>query len=325
MEKPPFQITTKILSQVAHIHEIVGELKSFAVVKPSMKLRKENKIRTVHHSLAIEGNSLTEEQITAILENKRVVGPKAQILEVQNALAVYESLSKYKPTRETDLLRAHGALMKGLVKGAGKYRTTQVGIFKGTKVSHMAPPAKQVPRLMESLFEFLNKDGETPWVIKACVFHYELEFIHPFEDGNGRMGRLWQQLLLMRQAPLFEYLSTETLIHKNQKAYYQILEKCDRAGKSTYFIEFSLDHVLKALLEFKAAYRPLKPKGPDRIRHAIEHFGDATFSRKDYLGLHQGLSTATASRDLALAVKDNILKVSGDRALAVYQRAKRRS
>src|SRR5207253_7112889 len=195
MYKPPFQITSKVLGLSSQIQEIIGELKTYSLAKPSVKLRKENKIRTIHHSLAIEGNSLSEEQVTALLEKKRVLGPKNQILEVMNALELYDILAKFDPAKERDLLKAHGLLLNGLVKEAGKYRSTAVGIFKGTKVSHMAPSAKQVPKLMGDLFTFLTKDSETPWLIKACVFHYELEFIHPFEDGNGRMGRLWQQLL----------------------------------------------------------------------------------------------------------------------------------
>lgn len=318
MEKPPFLISAKILNQTSRIAELVGELKSYSIAKLSVKLRKENKIRTVHHSLAIEGNSLSTEQITALLENKKVVGPKSQILEVQNALQLYDSLSEYHPTKEKDFLKAHNILMQGLVKGAGKYRTTQVGIFKGTKVSHVAPSAKQVPQLMGKLFKFIKEDQETSWIIKACIFHYELEFIHPFEDGNGRMGRLWQQVLLMKQSPIFEYISTETLIHKRQKEYYKVLEKCDRAGDSTLFIEFSLEIILKTLEDFVITFKPTKASGRDRISLAVESFGKKSFSRKDYMGLHKDLSTATASRDLTQAVEKGLLLKSGDRARTVY-------
>ncbi len=320
MHKPPFQITAKILALSSQIQELIGELKNYAQVKPSVKLRRENKIRTIHYSLAIEGNLLSEEQITALLENKRILGPKNQILEVMNALELYESLIKFNPAKENDLLKAHGILLKGLVKKAGVYRSTAVGVFKGAKVSHMAPSAKQVPKLMGDLFSFLNKDKETPWLIKACVFHYELEFIHPFEDGNGRMGRLWQQLLLMRQSPFFEFTSVETLIHKKQLRYYKILEQCDSKGDSTTFVEFSLELILKSLKEFKQKYRPSKPKASDRIEFAIEKFDAEEFSRKDYLQLHQGLSTATASRDLAEATSKGLLKKKGDKILAVYKK-----
>ena len=322
MERPPFQINSKILSLVSSIQEIVGQLKAFSAVAPTVRLRKENKIQTVHHSLAIEGNSLSPDQITAILENKRVLGPESQIREVQNALSLYDSLNRFDPLREKDLLRAHGILMKGLVGGPGKYRSTQVGVLKGTKVSHLAPPHRQVPKLMAKLFEVLKKDRETPWLIKACVFHYELEFIHPFNDGNGRMGRLWQQLLLMKQAGLFEYISAETIIHKRQAEYYAVLEKCDKLGDSTLFIEFSLENILAALNEFSEHNRPPKPSGADRVQLAIQHFGKKLFSRKDYMLFHKGFSTATASRDLAQAVEQGILNRVGEKALAKYFDAK---
>ncbi|MGZ3806154.1 MAG: Fic family protein [Pseudobdellovibrionaceae bacterium] len=318
MQNPPFELTPKILTLTTSISELIGELKAVSVAKPSVKLRKENKIRTVHHSLAIEGNSLTEDQITAILENKKVVGPKNQITEVKNALEVYEVLGKFDPLKEKDLLRAHKLLMKNLVNNPGKYRTSQVGIFKGTKVSHMAPSHKMIPQLMQKLFEFLHQNKSTPWIIKACVFHYELEFIHPFEDGNGRMGRLWQQLLLMKQAPLFEYVSTESLIHKNQREYYNVLEKCDKAGDSTLFIEFNLRNIFQILQEFKKNSSLTRPKIGDRISYALEHFGNKVFTRKDYLELYKGISTATASRDLARAVKEKLLKKSGDKINTFY-------
>lgn len=320
MDKPPFSISPKILHLTSQIQEIVGELKPHSLVKPSVKLRKENKIKTIHHSLAIEGNSLTEEQVTALVENKRVLGPKVQVDEVVNAISLYENLSAFNPAHEKDLMKAHARLLKGLVKNPGKYRSGAVGIFKGTKVSHVAPPAKQVPSLMKDLFIFLNKNKETPWLIKACVFHYELEFIHPFEDGNGRMGRLWQQLLLMKQSPVFEFNSVETLIHKKQSQYYKVLEQCDLSGESTAFIEFSLELILASLEGFRDSFQPLKAKASDRIQAALDHFGAKEFTRKDYIQLHKGVSTATASRDIANAVQDGLLKKEGDKALASYKR-----
>jgi Fic family protein len=319
MSNPPFKITNRILTLHSQIHELLGEFKGVSIGKPLVKLRKENKIQTVHHSLAIEGNELTEAQITAILENKRVLGPKKQILEVQNALKVYDSLSTFKPLQEKDLLKAHKLLMQDLVKNAGKYRNGQVGIFKGTKVSHVAPPAKQVPRLMADLFNFLKQDKETSFLIKACVFHYELEFIHPFEDGNGRMGRLWQQILLIQHSPIFEYLSTESIIHKRQKEYYRVLEKSDKAGDSTAFVEFSLEIILSALEAFKGSQNFSKPTGQNRIQLALEKFGTKEFSRKNYLELFPTISTATASRDLALAVKENKISISGEKARSFYK------
>jgi len=319
MEIPPFKITSRALFFVAQIQEIIGELKAHTLIKPSEKLRRENKIKTVHHSLAIEGNSLSEEQITALLEKKKVVGPKNQITEVVNALELYDRLSDFDAPKEKDLLKAHGLLLRDL-GNAGKYRKGAVGVFKGSQVSHVAPSAKQVPRLMQNLFHFLSKDKETPWLIKACIFQYELEFIHPFEDGNGRMGRLWQQLLLMRQSPVFEFVSVETLIHKRQSQYYKVLEQSDRSGDSTPFIEFSLELILESLEGFRKEFRPEKPQARDRLDYALKHFGTRDFSRKDYLHLHPDLSTATASRDLAQAAEQKVLIKRGEKALARYRK-----
>lgn len=324
MEKPPYTITPKLLLLVSEIQTILGEAKSFIIKKPSIRLRKENKIKTIHHSLAIEGNSITEEQISSLLEGKRVVGPKHQINEVKNAIKLYEQLGTLNPYKESDLLKAHKILMEGLLETAGCYRKKAVGIFKGGRVARMAPPDKQVPKLMGDLFSFISSDRTTLPLVKACIFHYELEFVHPFEDGNGRIGRLWQQLLLMRASPVFEFVPIESLIHRNQKKYYEALEKSDIKGESTDFIEFSLEMILKSLREFSAQIISAKPKNSDRVDFAIEFFNGKSFSRKDYMILHKVLSTATASRDLAKAVAENKLETQGMKALTMY-RVKRKN
>jgi Fic family protein len=256
--------------------------------------------------------------VTALIDGKKVLGPQKQIREVQNAVKLYEEIESFDPTKEDDLFRAHKQLMQGLTAPVGQYHITGVGVFKGSNVSHVAPPAKQVPHLMKQLFTFLN-DKEISWLLKACIFHYELEFIHPFMDGNGRMGRLWQQLLLMKHSPIFEFVSVETLIHKKQNLYYKTLERCDKAGNSTEFIEFSLEIILVTLEEFKKEFKPQKPKIEDRIQIALEHFGKKSFTRKEYIQLHRGLSTATASRDLADAVKKKLLIKIGDKIKATYK------
>lgn len=322
MKNPPFDINPGILTLCINIQDLLGQLKTAEIVKPPVKLRKENRIKTIHHSLAIEGNTLTEEQITAILENKKVVGPKKQIQEVVNALKLYDSIHKFKFGSEKDLLKAHKILMQGLVDSAGSYRARNVGIIKGNKVGHVAPQAKMVPGLMKDLFHFLNANNQISLLIKACVFHYELEFIHPFEDGNGRMGRLWQQLILIQHSSIFEFIPVESIIHKEQKKYYKVLEQCDRVGNSNAFIEFSLGMILKALREFSEEYRPSKIVGSDRISKALEAFGDKHFSRKQYMSIHKSISTATASRDLADAVKKGELSKEGEKALTLYKKAK---
>lgn len=323
MHNPPFKLTPKILNLVSEIQETLGELKSTILIKPSVKLRKENKIKTVRHSLAIEGNVLSEDQITALVDKRKVIGPKKQIQEVVNALSLYESLNELGPFNGRDLLKAHALLMKNLGIEEGKYRSRNVGILKGSKIGHVAPQAKIVPELMKNLFGFLKTKNDIPNLIKGCIFHYELEFIHPFEDGNGRMGRLWQQLILMKHSPIFEFVSVETLIHQKQETYYKVLEACDKAGDSTLFIEFSLEIIREALNEFKEKFRPAKATGKTRITAALEHFGKAEFTRKDYLNFHKNISSATASRDLAEAFEDGLVHRKGEKALAVYKGIKK--
>ena len=235
--KPPYTITDKILSLVASISEKIGEINATHLYKPATELRKKNRIKTIQSSLEIEGNTLTEEQITALLENKRVIAPKKDILEVQNAIKVYEQLDTLNPYQLKDLEKAHSVLMNGLIDKAGKLRTTNVGIVKGSKVEHVAPSGAMVNGLMKELFNYLKKDKDLI-LIKSCVFHYEFEFIHPFIDGNGRMGRLWQTLILMHQYPVFEYLPVESLIKQKQNEYYSKLSESDKKGNSTPFIEF---------------------------------------------------------------------------------------
>ena len=197
--KPPYHLTQKILQLITSVSEKLGEVNANYLSRQSPQLRKSNRIKTIHSSLSIEGNTLSEEQITALLENKRVLGPQKDITEVLNAIKVYDQLRSFKSTSEKSFLKAHRLLMNGLIKEPGKYRTRGVGIVKGKKVEHVAPPAQNLPFLMKNLFAYLKDKNELP-LIKSCVFHYELEFIHPFIDGNGRMGRLWQSLILSQAA-----------------------------------------------------------------------------------------------------------------------------
>ena len=298
--KPPYEITSLILKYISSISEKIGEVNAKYLIKTNPSLRKQNQIKTIHSSLSIEGNTLSEEQITAILENKRVVGPQKDIIEVLNALEVYKNINTLKHYSEKDFLKAHKMLMKGLIENSGKYRTKGVGIVKGSKVEHVAPPYENVPFLMKDLFQYLKDKSEIS-LLKSCVFHYEMEFIHPFMDGNGRMGRLWQTLILMEEYPVFEFLPFETLISKNQTAYYNTLSASDKEGKSTKFIEYMLgiiDQSLNELLENSTKKLSIE----DRIQIFIENFGEE-FTRKDYLNYFKDLSTATASRDLKKAVE----------------------
>jgi len=198
--QPPYTITPSIIRLIAEIGESIGRLSAKTENAKSLKLRRINRIRTIQGSLAIEGNTLSEEQITAILEGKRVIAPPREVQEVRNAIAAYDQFDKWRPTKEKDLLTAHTVFMKGLIDDTGNYRCGGVGVMSGNKVIHMAPQASRVPKLMGDLLQWLDTTDQHPLIISS-VFHYEFEFIHPFEDGNGRMGRLWQTLILIHYLP----------------------------------------------------------------------------------------------------------------------------
>lgn len=281
-------------------------------------LRRSHRVRTIQASLAIEGNTLTEEQITAVLEGKRIIAPERDLLEVRNAIACYDKLPDWNPTSTKHLLAAHHMMMAGLVDRPGAWRTRSVGIAKGNVVAHIAPPYDRVPGLMNSVFEWMKKDTAVPAPIRAAVCHYELEFIHPFEDGNGRMGRLWHSLILFHYHPFFAQVPIESAIRNHQADYYVVLGRCDNAGNSTAFIEFALTLTLEALAT-TTAFPVSKMSATGRIEAARRHFGNQSFSRKDYLTVFPGLSPATASRDLQQAVAASQLTREGEKATACYQ------
>lgn len=315
--KPPYIITEKILSLVASISEKIGEINANHLYKPTTELRKKNRIKTIQSSLEIEGNTLTEEQITALLENKRVIAPQKDIVEVQNAIKVYENLKQFNPYQLKDLEKAHSVLMDGLIDNAGKLRTSNVGIVKGSKIEHIAPSGAMVNGLMKDLFDYLKKDKDLI-LIKSCVFHYEFEFIHPFLDGNGRMGRLWQTLILMQQYPVFEYLPIESLIRQNQQEYYKKLSESDKRGNSTPFVEFMLGIILETLEQLLNTQNKIL-NTEDRISLFKDKIGNNKFSRKDYMQNFKNISAPTASRDLKWAVDLGILTKFGEQRLTEYQ------
>ena len=307
--KPPYDITPRVLKLISSISEKIGEVNATYLSKQSPQLRKQNRIKTIQSSLQIEGNTLTIEQITALIENKRVVGPKKDITEVQNAIQVYDELNSYKPHSEKAFLKAHAALMKGLLDPVGKYRNQSVGIVKGEKLEHVAPPFQNVPYLMKDLFAYL-KDSDELTLIKSCVFHYEMEFIHPFLDGNGRMGRLWQTVILLQDFPVFEFLPFEKLISETQNEYYQSLSESDKLGKSTPFIEYMLGVIDKSLAEL-LNYSQRNLKDTDRLAYFLGQ-GFTEFNRKDYMRVFKDISTATASRDLKKGLELNLFESSGE-------------
>jgi Fic family protein len=313
---PPYQITPEILKLIVSVSEKLGQINAKFLDKPSPKLRKENRIKTIHSSLSIEGNTLTEEQITALIDKKRIIGPEKDVNEVLNAITVYDQLQLFDPRSSKSFLKAHEILMKGLVYDNGKYRKTGVGILAGDRIAHMAPPSENVPHLMNDLFSFLKKSNEIT-LIKSCVFHYEMEFIHPFIDGNGRMGRLWQTLILIKEYPVFEFIPFENMIHKTQSEYYHALSQSDKSGNSTPFIEYMLTIIndsLYTMLDFKSRVMTSE----DRLSYFLE-ITDAAFSRKDYMRVFKEISTATASRDLKQGVELGLFEKEGDKTKTIYR------
>jgi Fic family protein len=308
---PPFKITPQIMHNSELIAYEIGRLSGEKLVSQGISLRKSNKIKTMHASLAIEGNTLNIEQMTDIINGKRILGPAKDILEVKNASKLYENLHIFDPLDINDLLQAHHILMKDIINENGIFRTSNVGIFNGQNIEHIAPQAKLVQMLMEQIFSFLEFSKDYSWIIKSCVFHYEFEFIHPFIDGNGRMGRLWQQLLLMKHHQIFEFLPIEVTIKENQKAYYEALSQSDYAGESTPFIEFMLTVILNTLTQYRSSAKPMQNDEESRVFYAKEILQAKLFSRKEYMQIHKDISQATASRDLLHGISKGILVKTG--------------
>lgn len=298
---------------------ILGRLEGIHAERPQPLLCKKNHVRTIHGSVAIEGNPLTPEQVTAILEGKRVIAPKKEIQEIVNANELYEKSVNFDYRSEGDFLKAHQILMKGMIDDAGRYRATAVGVSEGSKVVHVAPKGERVPQLMKDLFYFLNHERDTTGIILSAVFHYEVEFIHPFLDGNGRIGRFWQHLVLQNLHSLFQYLPIESMIHKHQKNYYEALKISDQKGECTDFIEFSLRTILETLTEFEKEVRPQPMTAEARLKKGQESFGLNFFSRREYIGLFKTISTATASRDLEYGINKGHLEKVGSKATTKYR------
>jgi Fic family protein len=244
--KPPFRLTTKIVNLVVKITELIVKAETILNFDRKIKLRKQNRIKTISSTLAIEGNTLTIEQISAIIEGKKVLGTEKEINEVLGAIEAYEYIDNYDPYSMKDFLNAHKLMMGKLLENAGMFRRINVGIRKGNNISHIAPDAIRIGELMKALFEWFKHTELNP-LISSSVFHYEVEFIHPFIDGNGRMGRLWQTVILSNYKPIFKYLPLESIIRDNQDGYYNALENCDKKGECSEFVEFILKCILDVL------------------------------------------------------------------------------
>jgi len=243
--KPPYEITPKIITLIEQIGEALAAL-ALSAEAQDLRLRRIRRIQTIHGSLAIEGNTLSEEQISTILDGKPVIAPPREVQEVRNAIKAYDEFINWHPVQQRDLLKAHETLMLGLLDAPGHYRSGGVGIGGAGGIVHVAPPPGRVPELMGNLFEWLGTSEEHA-LIKSCVFHYEFEFIHPFADGNGRMGRLWQTLILSQWNPLFSQIPVESMVYARQQDYYNAIAESTKAAESTLFIEFMLQVVLEKM------------------------------------------------------------------------------
>ncbi len=291
--KPPFTLTNTMLHQVIEISRVLGILE-FSV-KSDLKLRKENRIKSIHSSLAIENNSLTEKQVTDIIDGKRVLGDPKEIREVKNAYDAYEEILTLDPYRQKDFLKAHRLLTAGIVNEAGKYRSRDIGIFDEIgNVVHMGARPQYLQALMDDLFAW-GKNDNTPELIKSCVFHYEIETIHPFADGNGRMGRLWQTVILANWNPIFAWIPIETLIYENQRDYYKVLEQVDQETNSNRFIEFMLAIILKTLKSYLTVTSNLEQK-IDIPEGLTDSEAKTYVLVTKYLTEHESINTTVAAK-----------------------------
>lgn len=315
--KPPYEITSEMLRLTSSISEKIGEIKSAKLIKPPTELRKRNRIKSIQSSLEIEGNTLTIEQITDLINNKRVLAPEKDIIEVKNAIELYSKLNEFNAYEIDSLCRAHGILMNTLIDNAGQFRRTAVGIIKGNNITHVGPPGDIIYPLMKDLFDYLKNDKDI-LLLKSCVFHYEFEFIHPFIDGNGRMGRLWHTVILKDYSPVFEYLPIESLIKERQQDYYEVLGRSDNQRNSTRFIEFMLE-IINIALEDLLKTQNHTISSTDRISIFKNFIGSELFTRQDYLRHNKDISTATASRDLKEAVVNEIIEKNGEKRLTKYR------
>jgi Fic family protein len=274
---PPYTISDKTVNLISGIAEIITEITIQDNMNPNPRLRRDNRIKTIHASLAIENNSLSLDQVTDIFNGKRILGAPAEICEVKNAFEAYEKLLRLNPFLQDDMLATHNILMKELTIEAGIFRSGGVGIYAGKELIHMAPPANRVPILMNELMNWVEREEVHP-LIKSSVFHYEFEFIHPFTDGNGRMGRMWQTLLLYQWKPLFGWLPIDTLIQERQDEYYKVLGECDNTADSGKFVEFILQAMFDVLTEISRTVQVT-----EQVKKLLEVLGSKELTTKELM------------------------------------------
>lgn len=309
-KKPPFEITNEILASITEIAELVGQLSATQGLSTNPTLRRTNRIRTIYSSLAIEQNTLSLEQVTAVLNGKRVLAPPKDIAEVKNAYEIYEMMDMLNPYSVDDLLNAHGVMTRGLVEESGCFRSRPVGVVdKQGNVLHLGTLPDYVPGLVVDLINWVE-NSDIHMLIKSCVFHYEFELIHPFADGNGRMGRLWHTLLLTKWKPLFAWLPVESIIHDRQAEYYKAINQSNCDGESTVFIMFMLSAIKEALMEAVETVGVAENMSTAELRwYKIERFlkKNEAITNADVRQLF-AVSAATANRILAKLTDEGKLK-----------------
>ena len=291
---PPFTVSAEAINLIA---EISAQIERYAIrleQEDGLRLRKANRIKTIHSSLAIEGNTLSEDEVRDIIDGKSVVAPIRQIQEVKNAIQTYEMYPTLDAFKEKDLLRAHSVMMQALVDDAGRYRRGGVGVYGEKGLVHLAPPADRVPLLMKDLFDWLQHSKDH-LLIRSCVFHYEFEFIHPFIDGNGRTGRLWQSLILGKLHPLFEHLPVENMVYSNQQQYYDAITASSKAGQSGPFIDFMLGEIYKTLKAHQGA--PLQGKLHDKFPEMPQK----AIAVLEVIHAHRGFNAAEIGEQVGLS------------------------
>ena len=306
-KKPPFEITNAMIDHVAEIAELVGRLTSTNQLSANPTLRRTNRIRTIHGSLAIEQNTLTLEQVTAVLNGKQVLAPPKDIAEVKNAYEIYEQLDELDPHSVDDLLTAHGIMTRGLVDESGVFRSKPVGVVdQEGNVLHFGTLPQYVPDLVMELLDWV-KGSDVHMLIRSCVFHYELELIHPFADGNGRVGRLWHTLLLSKWNPAFAWLPVESMIHARQPEYYAAINASNDAGESTVFIEFMLSAIKASLIDAISMSDKMSNKSSIRFNQIENYLKNHPFIMNADVRVLCGVSPATANRILSGLVADGKL------------------
>jgi len=297
---PPYEVTEEMLDLVSQIMETIGSISRTDNLSKLPRLRRAGRIRSVHSSLAIENNTLTYEQVSAILDGKKVLGPPDEIKEAENAIKAYKQAEETNPYVYDNLLAVHGTMMNGLVANCGKLRTGGVGVFgAGGKVEHMAPPANRVYGLITDLFDWL-KNTKAHALIKSSIFHYEFEFIHPFEDGNGRMGRLWQTIILADWKPIFLWIPVEGVIKDRQQAYYDAIKESTTLGKCNPFILFMLQAILQAVKDIVDGVADHINHIDGKIRKLLEVLSDFQLTAQEIMD-KLGMKSRNSFRDNYLA------------------------